>query len=168
MHGLWNQCHNHVSIIYDNSNILMIIVIFNLKWLYHSVHFIQFILFIIHVMYTGKYLPQFYFCTFHPRCQLASGRLGKLQCLKSSLFNQNFDWANSREGETNSNWRAKITQYKNYPVYRMYIWHTYLSSELLNIQVGMPYWSFIYGSYKFLSDKYHTQWQFHFSLLPLS
>lgn len=94
--------------------------------------------------------------------------LGKLQCLKLSLFNQNFDWANSRQGETNSNWRAKITQYKNYPVYRMYIWHTFLSSELLNIQVGMPYQSFIYGSYKFLSDKYHTQWQFHFSLLPLS
>lgn len=48
------------------------------------------------ILYARKYSPRFIFA----RCQRANSRLGEFQWLKSSLFQHNFVWANSRRGET--------------------------------------------------------------------
>lgn len=52
------------------------------------------------ILYTGNYLPMFYFRPFLPCCQQANLRLGELQFLKLSLFKHNCVWANLSRDKT--------------------------------------------------------------------
>lgn len=52
------------------------------------------VIFFLITVYTGKYLPKFYFHPFRPHCQMKNLGLGVIQRLKLSLFQRNFFWLN--------------------------------------------------------------------------